>query len=70
MLSNKGKVIERLLQGAFICRTSDEEGWRFLKNPANREQVDDYLATLTPRVASGGAGCVAEVFYWDYRQIA
>lgn len=69
MLSNKGKVIERLLQGAFICRTSDEEGWRFLKNPANREQVDDYLATLNRSVAAVGAGSEAEVFYCAYRQL-
>lgn len=47
MLSTKGNVIESLLQGSFICRTSNEEGWRFLKNPANREQVDEYLNTLT-----------------------
>lgn len=69
MLSNKGKVIERLLQGAFICRTSDEEGWRFLKNPANREQVDDYLATLNRSVAAVGGSAETEVFYCAYRQL-
>ena len=69
MLSNKGKVIERLLQGAFICRTSDEEGWRFLKNPANREQVDDYLATLNRKVAVVGGQSEGEVFFCAYRQL-
>ena len=61
MLSNKGQVIERLLQGSFICRTTDEEGWRYLKNPANREQVDDYLSTLKRVVGSVGSGAEAEV---------
>src|SRR5690606_21321597 len=69
MLSNKGQVIECLLQGAFICRTTDEDGWRFLKNPANREQVDDYLNTLNRVVASVGSGAEAEVFYCAYRQL-
>lgn len=69
MLSSKGKVIERLLQGAFICRTSDEEAWRFLKTPANREQVDDYLATLNRTVATVGGGSEADVFYCAYRQL-
>lgn len=69
MLSTKGQVIERLLKGDFICRTSDEDGWRFLRNPANREQVDDYLATLNRHVASLGSGSESDVFYCAYRQL-
>src|SRR5574343_922853 len=69
MLSTKGQVIERLLKGEFICRTSDEEAWRFLKTPANREQVDDYLATLNRTVATVGGGSEADVFYCAYRQL-
>ena len=69
MFSLKGHVIERLLSGAFICRTSDEEGWRFLKTPGNREQVDDYLATLNRSVAAVGGGADSDVFFCGYRQL-
>jgi len=69
MLSTKGQVIERLLKGDFICRTSDEDGWRFLKTPANREQVDDYLATLNRGVATVGGGSDSDVFFCAYRQL-
>lgn len=69
MLSTKGQVIERLLKGDFICRTTDEDGWRFLKNPANRAQVDDYLAQLNRLVAQVGAGADGEVFFCGYRQL-
>ncbi|MDV7209810.1 hypothetical protein [Azotobacter beijerinckii] len=69
MLSTKGQVIERLLKGDFICRTTDEDGWRFLKNAANRAQVDDYLAQLNRLVAQVGAGADGEVFFCGYRQL-
>ncbi|HYQ37526.1 MAG TPA: hypothetical protein VER09_01155 [Pseudomonas sp.] len=67
MLSTKGQVIERLLQGDFICRTTDEDAWRFLKTPGNREQVDDYLAPLNRLVASLGSD--SDVFFCAYRQL-
>ena len=69
MLSTKGQVIERLLKGDFICRTTAEDGWRFLKNPANREQVDDYLATLNRMVATVGGSADSDVFFCGYRQL-
>ncbi|AFL74734.1 hypothetical protein [Thiocystis violascens] len=70
MLSGKGQVIERLLQGAFICRTTDEDGWRFLKISGNREQVDAYLGQLNRLVATVGAGAAdSEVFFCGYRAL-
>lgn len=69
MLSTQGLVIERLLQGAFICRTTDEESWHYLKNAAHREQVDDYLATLNRTVAMVGTSADAEVFFCGYCQL-
>lgn len=69
MLSSKGRVIERLLNGAFICRTTDEESWRFLKNAANREQVDDYLGTLNRSVSAVGGSSESDVFFCGYRQL-
>lgn len=69
MLSTKGQVIERLLKGEFVCHTSDEDAWRFLKTPANREEIDDYLATLNRRVASVGGSLESDVFFCAYRQL-
>lgn len=69
MFSSKGRVIERLLSGAFICRTTDEESWRFLKNAANREQVDDYLGTLNRSVSAVGGSSESDVFFCGYRQL-
>ncbi|MBK1723038.1 hypothetical protein [Thiocystis violacea] len=69
MLSIKGQVIERLLQGAFICRTTDEDGWRFLTIPGNRDEVDNYLGQLNRQVATVGAGGQGEVFFCGYRQL-
>ncbi|TAA47862.1 hypothetical protein [Corallincola spongiicola] len=69
MLSNMGHVIERLLQGAFICRTSDEEGWRLLKDPARREQVEQHLNVLNRTLSECGAGSDSEVFFCGYRQL-
>ena len=69
MLSTKGQVIERLLQGEFVCRTSAEDAWRFLKTPATRAQVDDYLATLNRKVAVVGGQNEGEVFFCAYRQL-
>lgn len=69
MLSTKGQVIERLLGGTFICRTTDEDGWRFLRIPANREQVDAYLGQLNRLVATIGTGPDSEVFFCGYRAL-
>jgi hypothetical protein len=69
MLSTKGQVIERLLQGDFICRTTDEDAWRFLKTPGNREQVDDYLIPLNRQVATVGTSTDSDVFFCAYRQL-
>lgn len=32
VLVGTGALIELLLKGEFICRTTNEEGWRALKN--------------------------------------
>ncbi|SDW09953.1 hypothetical protein [Thiocapsa roseopersicina] len=69
MLSTKGQVIERLLDGDFICRTTNEDGWRFLRIPANREQVDAYLGQLNRLVATIGTGPDSEVFFCGYRAL-
>lgn len=69
MLSTKGQVIERLLRGNFICRTSDEDGWRFLRVEGNRAQVDAYLEQLNRVVVPLGTGGEGEVFFCGYRHL-
>lgn len=65
-LVGTGALIERLLKGEFICRTTDEEGWRALKNPATRERVETYLNQINRTIASAGEG---EVFFCGYQQL-
>lgn len=65
-LVGTGALIERLLKGEFICRTTDEEGWRALKNPATRERVETYLNQINRTITSAGEG---EVFFCGYQQL-
>jgi hypothetical protein len=58
-----GELIERLLRGEFICRTTCEEGWRALKNPATRDRVEAYLNQINRTVAHAAEG---EVFFCGY----
>ncbi len=69
MLSNTGQIIESLLKGDFICRTTNEDGWRHLKSPANRELVEDYLGKLNRTVCAVGTGSESEVFFCGYIQL-
>jgi hypothetical protein len=66
MLSANGHVIEKLLRGEFICRTSHEESWRQLKNPAQREAIEAHLNVLNRTVGESGAGSESEVFFCGY----
>ncbi|BDM63289.1 hypothetical protein NFHSH190041_07410 [Shewanella sp. NFH-SH190041] len=59
-----GALIERLLKGQFICKTTDEDGWRALQTPATRERVEEYLSHINRTVASAAEG---EVFFCGYR---
>ncbi|MCM2528643.1 hypothetical protein NDN17_08935 [Shewanella algae] len=61
-----GALIERLLKGEFICRTTDEEGWRSLKSPATRDRVEAYLNQINRTVAQAAEG---EVFFCGYLQL-
>ncbi len=69
MLSNSGQVIEHLLRGDFICRTSNEEAWRHLKSPANRALVEDYLSKLNRTVCVVGTDSDSDVFFCGYIQL-
>ncbi len=65
-LVGTGALIERLLKGEFICRTTDEEGWRALKNATTRERVEAYLNQINRTVACAGEG---DVFFCGYQQL-
>ncbi|MGS0729694.1 hypothetical protein ACVBKF_26095, partial [Shewanella sp. 0m-11] len=59
-------LIERLLKGQFICRTTDEDGWRALKSPSTREHVENYLNQINRTIGSASEG---EVFFCGYQQL-
>ena len=59
-------LIERLLKGQFICRTTDEDGWRALKSPSTREHVENYLKQINRTIGSASEG---EVFFCGYQQL-
>lgn len=63
MMNETGRVLSLLLEGKFICRVTDEEAWRFLKNRSNAAAIDPHLALLNRSLASTADG---EVFFCAY----
>lgn len=66
VLVGTGAIIELLLKGEFICRTTNEDGWRALKNNSTRERVEAYLNQINRTVASAAEG---DVFFCGYLQL-
>ncbi|ESE39639.1 hypothetical protein SHD_3848 [Shewanella decolorationis S12] len=66
VLVGTGAIIELLLKGEFICRTTNEDGWRALKNHSTRERVEAYLNQINRTVASAAEG---DVFFCGYLQL-
>ena len=66
VLVGTGALIELLLKGEFICRTTNEAGWRALKNSSTRERVEGYLNQINRTVASAAEG---DVFFCGYLQL-
>ncbi|MGI2258787.1 condensin complex protein MksE [Shewanella sp. GXUN23E] len=66
VLVGTGALIESLLKGEFICKTTNEDGWRALQTPATRERVETYLNQLNRTLASAADG---EVFFCGYLQL-
>ena len=60
------QLLKRLLQGEFICEVSDEPSFRYLQDPENAKQVDEFLTCLDYRL-SGTQNRLA--FYAAYRTI-
>lgn len=66
VLVGTNALIELLLKGEFICRTTNEDGWRALKNSSTRERVEAYLNQINRTVASAAEG---DVFFCGYLQL-
>lgn len=66
VLAGTGVLIEQLLKGEFICRTTNEDGWRALKNASTRDRVESYLNQINRTVASAAEG---DVFFCGYLQL-
>ncbi|MGL4613209.1 MAG: hypothetical protein ACRCVV_04760 [Shewanella sp.] len=66
VLVGTGALIESLLKGEFICRTTNEDGWRALKTSSTRERVEAYLNQINRTLASAAEG---DVFFCGYLQL-
>lgn len=66
MMTEQGRVLSALLQGAFICQITDEEAWRFLKSRDNAAQLEPHLALLNRTLSTTAEG---DVFFASYLTI-
>ncbi|GAB5382580.1 MAG: hypothetical protein Alis3KO_32650 [Aliiglaciecola sp.] len=66
MITEQGRILERLLSGVFICQISDEDGWRYLKASGNSDKIESQLNVLNRTLASAADG---DVFYAAYQSL-
>ena len=66
MMTEQGRVLSALLQGAFICQVTDEESWRFLKSRDNAAQLEPHLALLNRTLSTTAEG---DVFFASFLTI-
>lgn len=66
MISLKGQVMETLLSGGFICKTSDELAFSFLQNTENFASVEQQLNLMNRTIANANDG---EVLFCAYQAI-
>ncbi|RLV59570.1 hypothetical protein D5018_11490 [Parashewanella curva] len=59
-------LIEALLQGNFICRTTDEDAWRALQSIVTREHIEQYLNQINRTLATAAEG---EVYFCGYQEL-
>jgi hypothetical protein len=52
MISLKGQVLETLLSGGFICKTTDELSYQFLQNTENFAEVEHQLNVLNRTITA------------------
>lgn len=66
MISLQGQVMEILLSGGFICKTSNELAFNFLQNEDNFNGVEQQLNLMNRTIANA---CDNEVYFCAYQQI-
>lgn len=66
MMTEQGRVLSALLQGAFICQVTDEEAWRYLKSIDNAAQLEPHLALLNRTLSTTAEG---DVFFASFLTI-
>ena len=66
MITLQGQVLESLLSGGFICKTTDELGFNFLQNDENYRNVDQQLNLMNRCIASASDG---QVLFCAYQSI-
>ena len=66
MMTEQGRVLSALLQGAFICQVADEEAWRYLKSRDNAAQLEPHLALLNRTLSTTAEG---DVFFASFLTI-
>ncbi|MEW9798114.1 hypothetical protein [Alteromonas sp. CYL-A6] len=66
MMTEQGRVLSKLLGGAFICQVTDEDGWRYLKTTGNAQQLEPHLNLLNRTLATTAEG---DVFFAAYQTI-
>lgn len=55
---NQIELTRALLQSKFVCEVSDTEGYNWLKNPSNFNQMSDNLKPLGAKLVKFGEGTV------------
>jgi len=66
MMTEQGRVLSALLQGAFIFQVTDEEAWRYLKSRDNAAQLEPHLALLNRTLSTTAEG---DVFFASFLTI-
>lgn len=66
MISLKGQIMETLLSGGFICKTSDELAFQFLQNTENFAAIELQLNQMNRTLASANDG---DVLFCAYQVI-
>lgn len=67
MISQQGLILESLLSGEFICRVSNEDGYRYLKDSQNMAKIESQLNLLNRTLSTAVEG---EVYFASYLSLA
>ena len=60
-----GPLLEKLLEGKFICEVTDEHNYRKLQNERVRDDLNHFLRPLNRRIAQSEDGTVYFLAYHD-----